>query len=118
VSGRPGDHDRRDADNAQLRRAFDDLSICIVQATAQDDAALLEGVQLCARRARERGLPPEKFVIVLKRFLARYPELATRAERAAGDALTHSLRGAWSSVLVTWAIKSYFAVAPERGRDG
>jgi hypothetical protein len=116
VSGPPGEHDRRSAENDQLRRAFDDLANCIVHAPAQDDAALLDAVQRCAGRARELGLPPETFLVALKRFFARYPQLATRAERAAGDALVDSLRSPWSSVLVTWAIKSYFATTPGPNR--
>jgi hypothetical protein len=98
-------HDRRSSTNEPLRDAFDELVASLER--REGDAVARVALRACAERARSSGIPPERFLVTLKRLLASRPDLM---ERLAAVALFRKRRNAYDEI-VTWAIQAYFGVA-------
>ena len=104
--------DRRSAQAAPLRVAFDELSRCLEEEadrTDPRDESVRQSLRECAVIARRLGLRPEWFIVVLKRILNRRPDLQARLEAKS----THNARWSRGDNLISWAIAEYFTA----GRD-
>lgn len=98
-------HDRRTPGNEPLRDAFDELVASLER--REGDAVARVALRACAERARDGGIPPERFLATLKRLLASRPDIM---ERLAVIALYRQRRNAFDEI-VTWAIQAYYGVA-------
>ncbi len=94
--------DRRSSENEALRAAFDELVESLEQ--RQGDAVARLALRTCARHARERGIPPERFLVTLKRLLSSNPEILARL---AAVAAFRARRSPFDEI-VTWAIEEYY----------
>lgn len=103
--------DRRAGDATPLRGAVADLENCLRRLRA-DLRGLEESVRpqlrSCAAAAREMALPPERYLVVVKRAVDRRPELHAEIEPASLVAPRWSRRDR----LISWAIEEYFAGYP------
>lgn len=107
--------DRRSVHNVALRAAFDELAAAVSRAYGERESeATLRGaskanaaylaVSACARQARRHDVPPERFIVALKRFLERHPKLQHDL-----DALVAlDTRVDPREQLVTWAITAFY----------
>jgi hypothetical protein len=107
--------DRRSVHNVALRAAFDELALCVSRAYGERESeATLRGaskanaaylaVSACARQARRHGVPPESFLVALKRFLERHPKL----QHDLDELVALDTRTDPREQLVSWAIAAYF----------
>lgn len=100
-------HERRSPGNEPLRDAFDELVASLER--REGDAVARLALRTCATRARDGGIPPERFLATLKRLLASRPDIL---ERLAAVAVFRGRRNAFDEI-VTWAIQSYYGVAKD-----
>lgn len=104
--------DRRSAEAAPLRVAFDELSRCLAEEVRRPrarDESVRQSLRECAVIARRLGLRPEWFVVVLKRILNRRPDLQAQLEaKSAQDA-----RWSRGDNLIALAIAEYFGAADD-----
>jgi hypothetical protein len=107
--------DRRSVHNVALRAAFDELALAVSRAYGERESeetlrgaskanAAYLAVSACARQARTHGVPPERFLVALKRFLERHPKL----QHDLDELVAMGTRIDPREQLVTWAIAAYF----------
>jgi hypothetical protein len=99
---------RDDGDTSQRERLL--LSEALARAHTDDNydsSELRQAVDAFAGRARANGVPPEQFLVDLKRLVASH-------ERSSDDGLA---RRALTARLVSWGVTGYFGRRPTPGGD-
>lgn len=115
----PGTVERRVDEASRLRLAIDELESCLARlrpGVGTADDGLRPQLRSCAESARQLALPPERFLVVLKRVLDRRPELHAELEVPGISQPRWTRR----ERLISWAIGEYYGGRPaseaERGR--
>ena len=99
----PAEHRR---EGRALREALAAFEACVFRTTGDPstDQRVLRALAACAALARQRGIPPERFVAALKRALAKRRDLVAEGERP----VPRKPRWTLAEALVTAAIKAYY----------